>query len=244
MAVLNHSARHKRVEESVVRAVAEPAFTETWHPVSHAKVLDSLEVAVNEAGLAITDRDYTLNTDGRNMFGTWGLLDSGDNPDIGWQIGFRNSVSGTYAVGLTAGTKVFVCSNMCFSGEYIVYRRHTKQMDEDELRRVTGQAVDSLLSTFEDRVNWQIGLKDHPIDNDTFKTLTYDAMDRGAFSPGKFTQFLQCHEEELELAKEQNLYTFHSAGTRLMRDQGLFQLSNQTTVLNSIADDYILQVAA
>jgi len=235
----------KRSEESVVRAVAEPEFTETWHPVSHARVLDSLEAATAEAGLSITDRSYSLTDSGGNMFGTWGLLDGDTDKEIGWQLGFRNSITGKFAVGLTAGTTVFVCSNMMFSGEFLTFRRHTKGMDDAELLRLSTEAIGMLITKIEGEVKWHAGLREVPVDPVDFKVLTYDAMAKGVFPSSKFSSFLQCHDEELEIANgTQNLYTFHGAATRLMRNESLFQIANRSVALKNVADDYMMRVTA
>ena len=232
----------KRCDEAAVRSIPEPEFTDTWHPYGHGKVLDCLDKAVQDHGLVVKDRDYSLAADGKNMFGTWGL--DGGTDEIGWQLGFRNSVRKTFAIGITAGTKVFVCSNMAFSGEFLEFRRHTNQLDEEEIHEIANRAVGQLIEKIQYQVDWQMDLREHKLSDQDFKVLTYDALDRGAFSSGKFRQFLDCHKEEAELAGDQTLYTWHGAGTRLMRGVGLFQLTNQTTVLQAVADDYLLAKAA
>jgi len=233
-----------RVSEAAVRAVKEPEFTETWRPYSHGKVLDCLGKAVQDHGLVVTDRDYSLAADGDNLFGTWGL--DGGTDKIGWQIGFRNSIRKTFALGITAGTKVFVCSNMAFSGEFLEFRRHTAHLDEAEIHEVAHRAVGQLISKIQYQVDWLDELNQFPLESEAFKVLTYDAMDRGVFSPGKFPQFLACHDEELKVAQTEapTLYTWHGAATRLMRETSLWQIARQTDTLHGVADDYMVALKA
>ena len=49
----------KSVTEGLVRSIPEPEFTDTWHPVSHAKVLDALEASVHNVGLDIVSKQYS-----------------------------------------------------------------------------------------------------------------------------------------------------------------------------------------
>jgi len=234
----------KRALELQVMNVPEPKFTTTWHPVSHAKVIHALEVAVKNEGIDVVDKNYSLAAEGQNMFGTWSL-DSGErDAKIGWELGFRNSVRKSFAIGITAGTNVFVCSNLCFSGDFLEFRRHTKQVDEEELIVLAGREVGQLIEKIKYQVGWQNYLKEILLPTHRFKMLTYDAMRRGVFSPSKFNKFVDCWEEETKQEKERSLYTFHGACTRLLRDRGLFQIATQTGELNRLADDYLLEVAA
>jgi len=233
----------KRVPEEAVRKVKEPKFTETWHPVSHAKVLDALQVAVKDQGLIVKGSSYSLAAEGQNMFGTWSL-DNGDaDAKIGWELGFRNSVRKSYAIGVTAGTNVFVCSNLMFSGEFLEFRRHTKQVDMDELKLVAGRAIGMLVEKIKYQVAWQEYLRDFPLKEQEYKIMTFNAMREGVFSPSNFNSFVKCWQEEVAL-EESSLYTFHGAVTRLYRDRGLFQIAEQTGILKGFADDYMDSVAA
>lgn len=72
MALIAH-VNSKRVTEANVMAVPEPPFTETWHPVAHARVLKALEEAVNRIEIRIKDRVYSMSKSGELMFGSWQL---------------------------------------------------------------------------------------------------------------------------------------------------------------------------
>lgn len=72
MALIAH-VNSRRVSEADVMAVPEPAFTETWHPVAHARVLKALEEAASRIELGIKDRAYSMSKNGELMFGSWQL---------------------------------------------------------------------------------------------------------------------------------------------------------------------------
>ncbi len=231
----------KRLNEQAVRAVPEPEFTRSWHPMSHGKVIDALELAVNKTGMEIANKTYSMNGSGMNMFGTW-TLDHETN-GFRWMIGLRNSMCKSFAIGIAAGDYVTVCSNMMFSGEFIEFRRHTSGVDLEELRLLSERAVKGVFKKLEDLTMWHDNLKGYSLTDGEFKLLTFDAMKSGAVAPAKFRRFLECHEEELAIS-DQSLYTFHGAGTRLIKDNSLFNISDYSRHLTGVCDDYMIRLAA
>mgnify|MGYP003610685631 CR=1 FL=1 len=74
-------------------------------------------------------------------------LPSRGEADFGWIVGIRNSHDMTYPAGLVAGTRVFVCDNLAFSGEVRISRKHTRFAERD-LRHLTARAVGQLGDKF------------------------------------------------------------------------------------------------
>lgn len=219
-----------------VRAVQEPEFTKSWHPVSHGKVIDAMELAVSKMGIQIIDKKYSLNKSGLNMFGTWQLEQNKNG--ISWMIGLRNSMCKAFAVGICAGTNVISCSNMMFSGEFIEFRRHTSGVDLEELRLLSERALSGIQIRLLNLTAWHNNLKDFALREEEFKILTFNAMKKGVIAPSKFEKFLECHDEEYKL-NGQSLYSFHGACTRLVREQSLFNIADRTNNLIEVCDDYI-----
>lgn len=225
-----------KLTEQEVRLIQEPEFTKSWHPVSHGKVIDALEMAVGGIGLEIINKNYSLNKTKMNMFGTWELT-QGKN-GISWMIGFRNSMCKAFAIGICAGTNVISCSNMTFSGKFIEFRRHTSGVDLEELRILSEKAVSGIYNRLETLIDWHNNLRNFSLREDEFKILSFNAMKKGVVAPSKFGKFLECHDEEYEL-NGQSLYSFHGACTRLVRKQSLFNIAEKTQNLIEVCDDYI-----
>lgn len=242
MSLMAHTTT-SRTTEVAVRAVPEPTFTPTWHPVSHAKVIDSLESACKVHGIGIVNRDYSLNEPGTRMFGTF-ALDIG-NGDIGYELGFRNSLDKSMVLGVTAGTRVFVCDNMCFSGSFIEFHRHTSGLDMDRLISISTKAVGGAVVEMEKLLTWQKDLNHYYVPRQDFKGLVFDMMTRGVFSSGQLSNYLSCLDEEKQLRRgyaldnATSLYNVHGAATRLMRKWNLFRASGAIKALNGLCDDYI-----
>jgi len=45
--------------------------------------------------------------------------------DLGFMVGLRNSYDKSMSAGIAIGAKVFVCDNLCFSGDITIMRKHT-----------------------------------------------------------------------------------------------------------------------
>ncbi len=227
-----------RVSEEMVKAVPEPQWTKSWHPVSHAKVITTLQEAVEETGMNIVDKIYTLNGHGSQLFGAWTL----DKEDVGirWMVGFRNSLDKSLALGICAGTHVTACANMVFSGDdFIEFRRHTASLELEQLRMLAGRAVDGLVVKMEDLTGWIKALRERPMSEHQFKILTFEAMKQDVLPARSFGKFLECYAKEQETSPDTSgtLYQFNGAATRLLRDSSLFTINDRTTRLRNFLNE-------
>jgi hypothetical protein len=233
--------RSLHATEQQVRTVQAPEFTKSWHPMDHNQIIEAMYSAVNDNNMAIVNTDYALTKDGANMFATWTMENGGHLPMIQGtqlQLGIRNSINKAMAVGITAGTKVMVCSNMCFSGDYIQFRKHTSGLTWDELHSLAQKAVYQAIEKISALSTWQESLKEIALPEAHRKLLTYDAMVSGALSPSKFNQFIDLEKEEIKI-NGNSVYSWHGAGTRACRESSLFDISKKTPKLNSIAAGYV-----
>lgn len=232
----------ERVTRNEIMAIPAPEYTKTWHPVPHKMVIEALDTVIESQGIGLISETYSVKNQGRNVFGTWTLdigLDGLDGPGSKVQIGFRNSLMKTFAVGICSGTFVMVCSNMCFSGEFIEFRKHTSGLDFDELLVTANQAFAGVMDRSRKLHAWQEDLHHTPLPQPDFKQLTFDAMQSGILAPNRFRAFLDAHEAEVAQADdERSLYQFHGAVTRMSRDHNLFTVSDRTRDLATLLDDY------
>jgi hypothetical protein len=254
---LSAHAGTARVEESAVKAIPEPPFTKTWNPVSHARVIDTLEHACKDTGLNIMARDYSLNVKGTRMFGVWDL-DYKTNGSC-YSLGFRNSIDKSMVVGVVGGFRVFVCDNLALSGDYLTFHKHTSGLDEKRLNKMAKEALIGAWDDMERLESWINSLQNHQVSSIQFKELTFNLMKAKVFPPSQFEKFLISHEEERgprvfskditgkNLAtwydKDTCLHTVHGACTRLMRGQSLFKVADANKRLHGVCDEYI-QLAA
>jgi hypothetical protein len=233
-----------RLGRNEVEAIPSPEYTKTWHPISHKEVLGALTTVVEAAGVGVVSESYSVKNNGRNLFGTWALDMALGNGSL-VQLGFRNSLMKTFAVGVAAGVGVIACSNMQFNGEFLEFRKHTSGLDFDELLITANAAFSKVMVQSMELHNWQESLRETALPAADFKALTFDAMKAGIVAPNRFRHFIESHEDEIELYKgEDSLYQFHGAATRLNRDNNLFTIGYRTADLKVLCDGYTEGLAA
>ena len=241
MSLLAHKDTMAATRE-IVMEIPEPEFTKSWHPLQHAKIITALENACEKHNLGVMDERYSMSANGSKMFGVWNLFHN-QSTERCYSIGFRNSIDKSMGLGVVAGNKVFVCDNMCFNGDFITFRRHTGGFDIDELDVIASEAVGQAITQITELNAWQDNLKNFALEDNAYKQLTFDFMQKGIVPCSQFHAFNECLEDERNLEGIANLYTMHGAVTRLVRDKSLFHISDTCKKLNLACDDWIKQAA-
>lgn len=111
-------------------SVPVPDSTDSYVPVPHPRFVEEVKLHVPRFGLKVVREDYALARDGAQMFGVL-TCQNGHIADYGLAIGLRNSYDRSIAAELVAGSRVFVCDNLAFSGEAKVSRKHTVNVFRD-----------------------------------------------------------------------------------------------------------------
>ena len=136
------------VDREQLFQVPTPRGTRTWFPLPHRTILGEVETQLLGSGFEITAETHALSHAGARYFGVLSVtLPMKWEQDYSWVVGIRNSHDQTYPAGLVAGTRVFVCDNLAFSGEVRISRKHTRYAMRD-LRHLTARAVGQLGDRF------------------------------------------------------------------------------------------------
>lgn len=220
--------------EAEIIQVPEVPFTDTFHPIHHREIISAMRNSVQNVGLEIVNSEYTLTREGMQFFGVWDL--SHRNSDMCWSLGLRNSMDKSLALGIVAGTRVFVCSNLAFSGEYIEFRKHTKGLDIEELEYMAFKAMRKMVKKLTDFQTWHESLANYTLTETNAKALLVNAMAGGVFPPSKFARF-----DELYFGGkcQPSLLGFHEACTNVLRDTNLRVMPKRNLLLNGIINRYI-----
>ena len=142
--IILHCGAHAATREAV-EAVPTPEPTDTWHPIPHALLLNTIEEQLTGLGLVARNQEYGLWNEGARVFGTFELTNGTANDDFALVVGIRNSHDKAFSAGLAVGGRVFVCDNLSFSGEITIARKHTRWIERD-LPRLAAQAVGRIAS--------------------------------------------------------------------------------------------------
>ena len=213
----------KRATLEQVLAVPTPDRTKTWGVIGHGQLINTLKGSVQEAGHRIVSQDYSLSEDGGKLFGAF-TLDHATG-ELAWMIGFRNSVNKTLKVGITAGTRIFVCDNMAFSGDFIRFRKHTGGLDMEELQELSNDSVKQMEVKLLGFEKWQGTLKNYDLQRADAEALTFRAVERNILPGGRFGAFhklfFQKENADNQAEYKDTLAGFHGAMTQLWKKNSL-----------------------
>ena len=123
------------------------------HPLEHIRFIDLMQNRLHHFNYDIEQTRYYLNRGHDQLFGVARIVT--DKPDYQPVIGFRNSHDMSCAAGVALGMRVFVCDNMCFSGQIVIQRKHTLHI-MDDLPDLIDNAIAQLRAigrTQDERVN-------------------------------------------------------------------------------------------
>ena len=112
-------------------AVPVPESTDSYVPVPYPRLIEEIKLHIPRFGLKITEEQYALAREGRQMFGVLTCSNGRPVADYTLALGFRSSVDRSTSVGITTGVKVIVCCNLAFSGEVTMHRKHTVNVFRD-----------------------------------------------------------------------------------------------------------------
>lgn len=138
----------KFVNRYEVSLVPTPRGTESWKPVSHMEVIDAVTSVVKSHQWQILDENFGLARDGQKLFGVM-RINKSNSTDWSRCIGLRNSHDKSFAVGLSAGINVTVCSNLAFGGTTVIKRRHTSRIELTELVDIAMTELENEFLTLE-----------------------------------------------------------------------------------------------
>ncbi len=229
------------VPEAVVRAEPLPiARTATFRPYTHGQVIDAVGQACSKLDWKVERKQYAIRP-GSKMFGVWDLERIGSEIVKGEEttlsLGIRNGLNKSMSVGLCAGVRVFVCDNMVFRGDFVLFRKHTAGLEELELEVMAEEALGALRGRFARVAEWHDGLKKIELRAEQAALLAVAAMHRKypLIPPAKYDQF---HEFYFGAGSKYTptLHGFHGAITEMWHETHLVDYSWRSGLLVDFLD--------
>ena len=124
-----------------LRALETPGSTPTHVPIPHHRLVDVVRLTLGFYGHSVEEEHHGVTPDGMRYFGVLSLKSTwGDYADT---VGLRNSHDKTFPIGISFGSRVFVCDNLAFFAEHVVRRKHTAQAKRD-LPGLVGDLIEPL----------------------------------------------------------------------------------------------------
>ena len=119
------------VEREQLDLVHTPPADDTWFPIPHALLLETVQSQLGGLGLKVVSEAHALARDGQRYFGLLQVVNGKEDNDYGLVLGLRNSHDKSFPAALAVGSSVFVCDNLAFSGEIKIGRKHTRHIERD-----------------------------------------------------------------------------------------------------------------
>lgn len=117
------------VDYDLLDALPIPDPTPSHVPIAHRAVVDMVKYALGYYGHEIVEEHHAVTPDGARYFGILSLRSAhGDWTDT---VGMRNSHDKTFPIGISFGSRVFVCDNLAFLGDHVIRRKHTANAKRD-----------------------------------------------------------------------------------------------------------------
>jgi hypothetical protein len=227
------------VTRSQLRKIPTPAATPTWKPIPHDFIIQQVEHTIAGHSLEVADEKYLIARDGKRMFGVLDLRSKSDK-DYGLAVGIRNSHDMSFPVALLLGARVFVCSNLSFSGEVRVQTKHTKYVME-RLPKVVCSAATQLLESR--------GVQDKRIA--TYKSTEIEAKKEAAYImlqairtdviPTRLIDNLVArweHPTHDEFAVSWSAWRMFNAVTEVLKESSPLLLAERTQRLHTLMDTH------
>jgi len=137
-----------KITRQELAMVPTPAGTATHRPIPHIEVVNALIDTLGLRKIGITAEEYAVSKDGMNLFGVMEIEEGMEGARFA--LGIRNSNSKMFRLSVTVGYRVFVCSNLAFSGDYSpVLAKHTKNFS---IANAMSIGVDDMMRNFKPMV--------------------------------------------------------------------------------------------
>ncbi len=235
--ILHCGARVASMDE--VRAAPTPSPTESWCPIPHSSLINTIQRTLTTNNLRIGTQAHALSHEGQRYFGLMEIQGRHTDGDYCWVLGLRNSHDKTFPAGIVAGASVLCCDNLSFSGEVNLARKHTRFILRD-LPMITERAIGLLLAKWHDQDKRIAAYKDTDLGDEIAHDLIIRATDVGVCSnryiPGVLHEW---REPRYEAFATRNVWSLFNAFTETLKDGNLAELPKRTQALHGLLDTHV-----
>jgi hypothetical protein len=250
MLMLSHA---QEVSRKALTSIPTPEPTDTWKPIAHIDVVDTLTDRAAARGLKIKSERFAVldgtlyprpgmqvELKGARLFGS---LDFAPVPGMPFpagctpSAGLRNSHDKTFALSILSGARVFVCSNGVLSAEHVISRKHTSRID---LVQSIDAALDNFMNSIRDFQQMYDRLRGLSLRKTSAQSLIVEAAKAGAFSSSDILPVLEEYEKPRhEEFKDRNAWSLYNAATERMKVQGPARQTDGLKALTNVFQSFL-----
>jgi len=227
------------IERGELGFVPTPAGTRSHRPISHIEFLTMVEKQLIENGWEISAESHIVTHEGLRHFGLLTVRSGLDTGEFTQVVGIRNSHDKRFPAGIVCGSQVLVCSNLCFSGEIAVVRKHTRFIWK-QLPELVSSAVGQLREGWQNEANRIRIYHDCEVEDVDVHDLTIQALDRGVISGSKVPKVLNEYRNPQHTEfQPRTMWSWFNAVTQVLKGTSIQDLPGRTENLFGLCDDYI-----
>jgi hypothetical protein len=225
MSVLYNPSNESLYTREQLHQLPVPAPLGRFHnPIPFGDFADAVAYRCEAFGLEVVSDEYAVSHNGNRFFG---VLEIGfpevSSPDWSLQIGVRGSHDQTLPRGLTLGSRVLVCSNLCFHGELGTF--HTRQTThvQERLPDLISRAVEKVPSVAQRNLERFDAYRKTPLTRRDGDATLVELLRRGALSPSQLARArLEWDEPSFEAHAEDGLtaWRLFNACTQALKPTG------------------------
>lgn len=212
------------------------------NPVPYGEFIDQVTHQLDQIGFKIKSEGFGITKEGARMFGLIEL----ETPysDYAPMLGLRGSYDQTLPRGIALGSGVFVCDNLCFSGDVTVKTKQTTNIRE-RLPQLLQDAVRRIPDMIEHQDRKFQVYKDREMKPRWGDAAIIELVRRNVVTPSQVGRVVEewdlpTHDEHAEHGH--SLWRFHNAVTEAIKpaDAGRAAVLNnmqRTTKLTGFLDE-------
>jgi|CXWL01.1.fsa_nt_gi hypothetical protein len=209
----------RKVDLATLEAVPCPPPTETYFPVPHHQVFRDCKSLLEQANFRVEKYELALSRHDDRFFGTLDLSTSVAT-GVNLCVGIRSAQDRSIPLGLVAGHRVFVCSNMAFRADLINVRRKHTRNGQIRFHEAITMAIQNLVS-FQEAEGERIGrLQNTEITQVVAESLILRAYRKEIIStqllPRVIAEWEKPSYEEFE---PRTLWSLYNAHTTILADR-------------------------
>ena len=178
------------------------------------KVIDTLETY----GFDIAKEEYAVTKANDRMFG---LLEiSNGNPDWRMTVGLRGAHDQAFARALTLGSRVLVCSNLCFHGDFGVFKTKQTKNIAERIEPLIDEAVQGLRGHIADLKLDFNKMQERYILRDVGDQALVNIYRRGGFSPSQLGRAIKEWDDPSFAHGSYTAWRLFNASTQALKPTG------------------------
>lgn len=218
--------------------IPTPSPEGRWRPIPHSDLVNQVVETLGRSGLKVVNERHLIDHEGARYFGLLQVGgDGGSMADWSEIVGLRNAHDKSIVAGLAMGSFVKICSNLAFSGEVTIARKHTRFITRD------------LPGLIESAVGRLGDLRKHQtVRIDAYKACTLldaqvhdiliQALDARVIPVTRIPHVLEQWRNPAhpEFAEKKNAWRLFNGFTEVLKDSALFQRPVATQALHGIMD--------